>query len=80
MPGTAHLGRPFRIAGPRRRSEQIGGLPSLTAVLVILIWQRVANGDSAGASEDAAFYAGCWGVILLAYGVARFLKKTGRLA
>ena len=50
-----------------------------TAVVVLLVWERTANGLGDRVREQWPAFAGVWLAIVLGYAVARVLKKTGRL-
>jgi protein-S-isoprenylcysteine O-methyltransferase Ste14 len=50
-----------------------------TAVLLLFIWERVANGAGEAVRASWPVYVSVWLAIVGGYLVARFLKKTRRL-
>jgi len=51
----------------------------MTAVIALSWWEVLAVEGSAAAQARLSSLLLTWGVVTVAYGVARFLKKTGRL-
>jgi protein-S-isoprenylcysteine O-methyltransferase Ste14 len=51
-----------------------------TTLLVVLIWERVANGDAAAVRAHWPIYAGIWVALVVLWYCARRYKKAGRAA
>lgn len=51
----------------------------MTAVVIVVAWERAANGAGDQVRANWAAYAAAWGVLLAGYVTVRFLKKTKRL-
>ena len=51
----------------------------ITAVIALLVWERVAVEGEASVRPDLGTYGIAWLAAFALWGVARFLKKTKRL-
>jgi protein-S-isoprenylcysteine O-methyltransferase Ste14 len=82
-PSLRGIGATFRAApfdGWRVVSKEYGQMFTWSFALVLLLaWERVANGRGSEVRADAPGYAAAFLAIFGLYGLARFLKKTGRL-
>jgi len=51
----------------------------ITVVIGLLFWERVAVEGFEAVRSTASGYLVAWGIVTMLYGLARYLKKTGRL-
>lgn len=51
----------------------------MTAVLLLLWWEKIAIEGWAAARSNLPLYGLCWAIVTACYLAVRFLKKTGRL-
>jgi protein-S-isoprenylcysteine O-methyltransferase Ste14 len=83
LPRLRGLGRTtseMRFDWRRVIRKEYGTTIAWTSMVIgFLVWERIVNEGYRIVRPDLPAYAGAWGVVVLAYVAARWLKKTGRL-